>query len=369
MKVLHILNELKPSGAETMLNVAADTFKDNGLQSTVLSTGEIVGNYSVELENNHYIIFHIPFKKQWRFFKQVYNFIQKNKFDAIHLHTERANFWFGITALLATNKPVIRTVHNVFEFEGKLKIVRGLQRRLLSKLGLKHISISISVYENELKRFKNKTTLIPNWYDDRNFKPVSSEKKQSIRDKLGITHQKIVIISVGNASRVKNYSAIIKTIARINSSEIVYLNIGLEDGSKTERKLTKKLNLVDNVQFIGPVNNVHEYLMASDVYIMPSLYEGFGIAAVEALSCGLPCIFSDVPGLKDFKEVVPAFTNLYYCEPNTSSLHGVLTKILASDLSEIINQSEANYINCSKHFGIKNGVGMYLNLYRAPSSK
>jgi glycosyltransferase involved in cell wall biosynthesis len=64
----------------------------------------------------------------------------------------------------------------------------------------------------------------------------------------------------------------------------------------------KRLGLDDAVRFLGPVDDPRELLRALDIFLMPSLYEGLGIAALEAMACGLPVIASDTGGLHEAVE-------------------------------------------------------------------
>ena len=145
MKVLHILAELKPSGAEVMLKSAINEFAKNNIHSDILSTGENIGIYATCLSGVGYNIHHLPFRRNLLFFLKLYIFINKHNYDVIHLHTERANFWIGIISLLSNAPLILRTIHNCFLFNGSLKLIRGAQRRILSKLGILHISISTSL--------------------------------------------------------------------------------------------------------------------------------------------------------------------------------------------------------------------------------
>ena len=54
-----------------------------------------------------------------------------------------------------------------------------------------------------------------------------------------------------------------------------------------------------SVKFTGDVNNVHEYLQASDIFIFPTENEAFGISLIEAMACGLPSISTCIGGVKD----------------------------------------------------------------------
>ena len=61
---------------------------------------------------------------------------------------------------------------------------------------------------------------------------------------------------------------------------------------KEVENYAKKIDLFNRIFFIGAVDNVNDYLCAMDIYLLPSLFEGLGISAIEAQNCGLPCLVS-----------------------------------------------------------------------------
>ena len=68
--------------------------------------------------------------------------------------------------------------------------------------------------------------------------------------------------------------------------------VGNGDQKKQVEEYAKQKK-IKNILFIGNVNNVQDYLQLMDLFLMPSLYEGFGIAAIESQACGLPTICSN----------------------------------------------------------------------------
>ena len=327
MKVLHILAELKPSGAEVMLKSAINEFAKNNIHSDILSTGENIGIYATCLSGVGYNIHHLPFRRNLLFFLKLYIFINKHNYDVIHLHTERANFWIGIISLLSNAPLILRTIHNCFLFNGSLKLIRGAQRRILSKLGILHISISTSVQNNELSRFKLKTFLINNWYDDQSFHLNNDANRKKSRKLYSIDSNNLVIISIGNCSLIKNHSSLIKALSMINEEiRPLYLHVGLEESEMTERALVASLGLEKSIIFLGQLNDIRPALSASDLFVMPSLFEGVGIACLEALAMGLPLLLTDVPGLSDFKDKYPG---IYYSSTDTNSLRCAIENIIS----------------------------------------
>jgi len=360
MKVLHILGELNPSGAEVMLASAGPLLGNYGIDADILSTGLQPGRYAEQLAHAGFTLHHIPFSKNPIFFVKIYRLLKTNSYDVIHLHTERANFWLGLLALLSA-KRCVRTIHSNFEFKGLLGWKRGVQRRLLAKFGLVHVGISQSVVDTEQKYFRLSTQLIPNWYNSLRFKYVSDPQRQLARQNLSITEDVFVLVSIGNCSEVKNHTALIRALADINHQKLCYLHIGIERDN-SEQVLTEELGLTNKIRFLGLQADILPYLSAADLYVMPSLYEGFGIAALEALATGLPALLTKVTGLADLQQ---HFNGLFYCEPNAVSLTHQLTSIINMPSTALRSITGNNAVMAEQLFGIERGLSAYVALYKA----
>ena len=301
MRVLHVLGELRPSGAETMFCIAAPLFVEQGVEAEIVATGDQMGSYADELAEVGYKLHHISFSKSPVFFYKLFCLMRSGNYDVLHLHTEQANFWIGLVALAQRSNVILQTIHNSFEFTGNLRMRRMIQRRISRFLGIKHISISPSVQATELKHFGLKTKLIPNWYNSSRFYKPSEGERKLARANLGIAMDDKVIVTVGNCSKIKNHGALIEAIALLPIElRPIYVHVGIEEDGEPERQLAKDLGVDDRIYFLGPLSDIMPALFAADIFVMPSLFEGFGIAAAEALATGLPAIFTDVAGLRDF---------------------------------------------------------------------
>tara|TARA_B100000073_G_scaffold14993_1_gene12208 strand:- start:3115 stop:4323 length:1209 start_codon:yes stop_codon:yes gene_type:complete len=131
------------------------------------------------------------------------------------------------------------------------------------------------------------------------------DKKKS-RNKLGIDQNTHILLSVGRLEPLKGYDLLIESLAYINLDNINFqlIIIGGDDRSNLElerlTRIAKENDVHDKVSFIGAVDHdiLPLYFSASDIFTMPSAYETFGIAALEASACGLPVIAPQVGGLK-----------------------------------------------------------------------
>lgn len=116
-----------------------------------------------------------------------------------------------------------------------------------------------------------------------------------VRRKYGISNERILIGHVGRFTGVKNQSWIIEVFSElyiINKNYCLVLVGHGEDWDYINEKI-KKYNLQKNVLLLGECDNVCEILQAIDIFIMPSKYEGLGLALIEAQAAGLKCIISE----------------------------------------------------------------------------
>lgn len=321
MKVLHVLAELRPSGAEVMLRSAAPFFRDNGVHSEILATGDSAGSYAPVLEAAGYRIHHIPYARSPAFFLSVARFARRGGFDVLHLHSERAFIAYVLAARRAGVRNLVRTVHNTFQFNGFLRLRRGLERRLAERLGVRFIAISAGVEQNERSRFGTSPVLVPNWFDSRRFRVPTTQERAQARAALGIAADEHVLITIGHCSDVKNHGALIAALAGFDAFRWRYLHVGIEETAHPERALARELGVLDRIRFHGSCDDVQPLLHAADLYLMPSRYEGFGIAAVEALATGLPAVLADVPGLGDLRAHLD---DLVYCGPAVDDIAAAL---------------------------------------------
>lgn len=308
MKVLHILNELKYSGAEIMYCGAASNFQNMDCELTVMATAKDIGEYAPQFKKAGYEVVHLPCGKGFfakiLFLKKLVSFIKLNKFDIVHIHSHKM-LWWGAVASRLSGCRSIYTFHNVFKSRRITYPLHFLRRWIPRNiLGCSYQTISDSVEENELCHWHNRTTKIYNWYNSNHFSPSDHTEQIQFRQSLQIPNEAKVLISVGGCSDIKRHDEIINALHKVIKKypQILYLHLGFGENTTKEIELAKKLNLSKNVHFCGNQNDVRQYLIAADIYIMPSVHEGIPITTIEALACEKPAIVYNVPGLRDFNK-------------------------------------------------------------------
>ena len=363
IRVLHILDELNYSGAEVMLRNSAHLFISRGIQLHALSTGQVIGIYSDKLKEAGFMVHHIPFRKNPNFFIEVYKLLKAEKIEVVHIHTERAFFWLSIVSRITGINRIVRTVHNVFNFEGYLRFKRKSQRLISSKsLNVKFISISNSVKQVEEKYFNNKTILIKNWIDDKIFTPpLDTSEKLSVRKTLGISEDKIVIVSIGNCSKVKNHFDILRTLPKLIliNNKFIYLHAGEGESTSEEIDLVHELEIADYVKFLGKVENVRQILISSDIFVMTSKYEGIGNTSLEAGSCGLPLLIYDSPGLKE--TIINGYNGFLIRQDPEHLLEGLKRLISNKELRRELGNNARQFV--LKNYNMNDSVNKLIEIY------
>ena len=123
-----------------------------------------------------------------------------------------------------------------------------------------------------------------------------------------------VIMHISNFRPVKNIKSIIKVFCNINSkvkSKLIFAGDGPEMSKILN--MVNKLKLGDRVIFLGRQEDIIPLLNISDLYMLPSKSESFGLSALEAMSCEVPVIGSSIGGLK---EVVEDGVSGFICDPD-----------------------------------------------------
>jgi glycosyltransferase involved in cell wall biosynthesis len=363
MIVLHVLNELQPSGAETMLLSAAGLWCERTEQH-ILTTGDREGALAPALREAGYIIHHLPFDRSLRFFREFARVVEHSGCDVLHLHTERASQWYAVAARLSCRRSlrIVRTVHHLFRFDGYLRFRRMVGRRFMKRvLRVRFLSNSPSGQRNERKRFRMHNELVPDWYDSKKFVPANDGERREARRRLGFDDETTVFVSLGGNWSYKNYDMIVEALAWIPAEHpLRYVQIGVQGQGDPLETLAKSLGVSDRLSCVGVVVDARPYLHAADAYLMPSSEEGFGVAAVEAMASGLPAILSDVEALCDFRENLDG---IRYIDPTPGDIAEAMTDFCTMPVESLHQLGRNLAVDVEKHYGLQVGPLGYLKAW------
>ena len=360
IRVLHVLDELRSSGAEVALRHAGPLWEEFGVSCDVLATGADVGPYAEQLLTAGYGVHHIPFSRDPRFLSSLATYLRSQRYDVVHVQLERAFVYISLIAV-ATGSRVVRTVRSCYPFEGRLARRRSLQRAFARTIGTTFVAISESVARNESERFHNPTTQVDNWIDVERFKPPTDEQRSQARLTLEVPDEAFAIATVGNCSVAKNHRALIAALARMESRDWIWLHVGSEDGDSGERQLVQELGVADRCRFLGrsdPLDALH----AADTYAMPSLWEGLGMATVEAMSTGLSTVLTRVAGSRDLEALS---RRIAWADPDPESLAVALEQSMRDAESQDRAEDRIMQVEAvAARYSPKHGVARYAAMYR-----
>ncbi len=305
-----MLHELKFSGAEIMYVDAAPVFQAKGCELTVVAGALSLGEYAPYFKRAGYKVLHKPFPRlknylaRLKYYRQFVKFLKEESFDVVHIHSHGSMWGMSMCAWIAGKRSVY-TFHNVFPTSWYSYFYHCLKRWSAKNIfKCKFQTISDSVHDHELKLYGNKTTKLYNWYGSNRFFPAKMNEKHELRKELDIPDDTLVLISIGGCSDIKRHHHIIRAIPHIVSQQpnVLYLHLGSGDIEEEEKNLADKLGVGKYVRFCSNQQDVRKYLVASDIYLMPSKFEGISITTIEAMACNIPAILYDVPGLRDFNK-------------------------------------------------------------------
>ncbi len=169
---------------------------------------------------------------------------------------------------------------------------------------------------------------IPNGVDTQRFTPASAEEKRRLRRELGLPLDGLQVIFTGRLSDQKGVDFLIRAwqdVQRAHPQACLLLLGKDEEGGKFQ-KLAAELHLDSVIRFLGHSEQVLPYLRSSDVFVLPSLFEGLSNALLEAMACGLAVVTTNIGGTC---EVIRADLDGLLVEPaDVSGLADQLKRVL-----------------------------------------
>jgi glycosyltransferase involved in cell wall biosynthesis len=357
---------------EMMLMSSNEQWRRVGYSCDVLATKREIGPIVEQIENAGYGVFHIPFRSRRRYLPsrrlipEFFRLCRKNKYDIVHIHTEAATPIFAILSKLAGVRTVVLSVHNTFLFDGVLRVRKKLERMLIRTLGGRYGMVSTAVMECEQERFHNPGVRLWNWIDTEYFRPPSAEERQLARQTLGCTEDQFVLVSVANCNHVKNHSALLRALLRIKEGvSPLYLHVGKEEPERPELALVERLGLDNEVRFMGSQPDPRQFFWAADLFVMPSLYEGLGNSALEAIASGCPAVLTEVSGLN---EVASETKWTISVAPTEEAVASGLSRMAAMAAETRWSRALEDSVRVRERFSMQRGVQIMIeNLYARPS--
>ena len=312
IRVLHVFGRTDRGGAETFIMNIYRQIDRTQIQFDFMVHTEDECAYDKEILNLGGRIFRVPryngknhfeYKKAWKAF-----FEKHPECTIIHGHmTSTAAIYLKIAKKF--DKKTISHIHSTAPVgKGISATAKQLFERNAKKYADHLFACSKAAAAwcyGEKYTEHNDVKVIKNAIDVNRF-VFDENTRAAKRAELGLTNN-FVIGHVGNFVIPKNHSFLIDVFYEVSkkNNDAVLLLVGGGSLRKEIEDKVAKLGLVDRVIFAGVRSDIPELLCAMDVFVFPSLWEGFAVALVEAQASGLLCIVSDtIPNEVDISELV-----------------------------------------------------------------
>ncbi len=351
-KILQIIPHLNLGGAETMCKHLSIALKKAGNDVTVVAFLNEKSKNTLDLEAAGIPIVYLNKKTGFDIsvLQKLRKTIKELSPDVIHTHLAAIKYAFF--ASIGTKKRIVHTVHSVADQEC------GHFAMFLNKLFLKSkkvtfVALSEIVAQTIHKVYKLPFEEIPVVY---NGVPLD----RCIVKNDWALHNPIRIANVAGYRPVKNHTELILAtkllVERGYNLELTLYGDG-EERTKIE-SLVSQNNLEDIVTLYGFCEDVTSQLHDSDIFVLPSLYEGISLAIIEAMGTGLPVIASAVGGNPD---IVIEFENGLLCEPIAQSIAEKLEALIKD--SELRAALGNRAVSSVARFSAENMLEGYLAIY------
>lgn len=309
MRVLHTLAQLRHSGAEQMLACSYRHWRDGGIEPIVAGMGDDPHPFAERLRQAGYDVHLLPPVRSVTGLAALRRTIRAVRPAIVHVHSESC---YDAVSLLAATSPgvngIVRTVHTNFRFTGQLRMRRMARAAFARRLGVVWVACSREVAETERSYFRySSSRIVENWIDvNRLEREATPAAGAAMRRSLGIAPDKPVLALVGNCGSAKNHELVARALCTLEMP-VELLHVG--DRRKAlgaERGAWERVPGRHRVHHLGARDDVPALLAASDLALLPSLYEGFPLVAAEAVCAGVPLLAADTVGLQWLSEMPSA---------------------------------------------------------------
>lgn len=354
-KVLMISNNLDLNGISSVIMNYIRNINLNKLQIDVFAGEPINENFCDELTDLGCVIYKQLDRHEHAFsyYKNLFQVLINNKYDAVHVHTNSCTCIIELAiAKLTCVKKRIAHCHNT---QCEHPIVHKLGYPLFSLLYTHGLACSKEAGEFLFK--KNNFVVLKNGIDlDKfSFSPLMRDK---LRHELGIPKDAYVIGHVGYFNEQKNQMFLVNVLEMLLSHNTNFYLVFVGVGSKQDivRNRLRELGIINNAFFLNNRYDTNSLYSVFDCFCFPSIFEGFGIAVIEAEANGLPCVVS---------EKVPKVINLNN-EVEFLPLDNIkwVNKILSNFVENRILKSESNRVMiANKGYDIKRIASQLRDIY------
>lgn len=237
-----------------------------------------------------------PYQKIHKYMKFLENLFREKKYRIVHSNINTLSV-FPLKAAKKAGVP-IRIAH-AHATTNKKELIRNLIKQILKHFSRKNANVFMCCSENAGRfqfgdKYYKSVFLLKNAIDTNKFS-FDEKIRNEYRNKLGVSSDELVIGNVGRFVKTKNQIFLIDIFAELLKEEqnarLVLIGSGPDEPIIKKHIFDKKIE--NAVILLGQRDDIEKWYQAFDVYVSPSLYEGFGLSLLEAQATDCPCVASD----------------------------------------------------------------------------
>ncbi|UEG52802.1 N-acetyl-alpha-D-glucosaminyl L-malate synthase BshA [Mucilaginibacter daejeonensis] len=289
--------------------------------------------------------------------------VRFEKLDVLHVHyaIPHASAAFMAKQILATygiHIPVITTLHGTdITLVGNDRTYKPVVTFSINKSdGVTSVSEHLKQDTYRYFEIEKDIRVITNFIDLRRF---SHTPKEHFKKAIAPEGEKI-LVHTSNFRKVKRTADVVRIFAKVNAqipSKLLMVGDG-EDRPECEQ-LARDLGVSSNIRFLGKQDAVEEIMSVSDLFLMPSKSESFGLAALEAMACRVPVISSNAGGLPELN--IEGLTGYLR---DVGDVDGMAERaVYMLEDQDRLNQFKENALNHARKFDLANILPEYENFY------
>lgn len=292
IRVLHVIDTGGPGGAETVFLQTATRLDSARFQSTVVVGG--IGWLAQQFQERGAIPYIAPAKGSFnvRYLSRLLRLARQHRSDVIVAHLYGSAVYASIAGAILS-VPVVSVLHGQSDLPAAERFA-SLKATTVRRGARKVVFVSERLEEHLRPRFRltsAQCAVIPNGVDTEVFRPL---RDRTLRAELGLSDDTFLVGAIGNARAPKAYDVLLRAArALIDRSQRFHLVIAGDCDNALGRQLeqlNRDLGIGRHVTFLGLRSDVARILNNLDVFVLSSHSEGFSIACIEAMACGVPVV-------------------------------------------------------------------------------
>ena len=353
MKILFVITGRGLGGAEQVVVTLANQLMAKGHQIKIAYLrGEVVVRPHPKIE-----LINLGFKSVKNFikaFKYLKRIIQEFKPDVVHAHLFHACLFARLVRITQPMPRLVCTAHS--------KAIGGTARAWLYRATDDLSDINTNVSEEATAHFieqkvfsKQRSCTVTNGIDTQkfNFEP---NQRRKLRQKFGLTNE-TVFMAVGRFNEAKDYPNLIDAFLQLKQQNNIKLYI-IGDG-KLRPQLESKIQGHSNIMLLGARDDVAHLLCMSDIFVLSSAWEGFGLVVAEAMSCERVVIATDCGGVKEVLDQ----TEWLVPPQNSKLLSEKMQQAVQLGTYQKQQIGQQNRERVIKHYSVERMLNQWLEIY------